>query len=102
MEHELKALKTEFAEYKAKQEADIKTEIDSLKELIRDLWGDIGEIMSMHDEQEEDLNSCLDRHRFDITLGASGYLPSRPMVSSLWVLKQFAHPLPTRPMVGIF
>ena len=24
------------------------------------------------------------------------------MVSSLWVLKQFAHPLPTRPMVGIF
>ena len=48
MEHELKALKTEFAEYKAKQDADIKTEIDSLKELIRDLRGDVGEIMSMH------------------------------------------------------
>ena len=65
-EHELEALKTEFAEYKTKQEADMKTEIDSLKELIRDLRGDVGEIMSMHDGQEEDLNSRLDRHRFDI------------------------------------
>ena len=37
MEHELEALKTKFAEYKVKQEADFKTEIDSLKELIRDL-----------------------------------------------------------------
>ena len=37
MEHELEELKTEFAEYKTKQEADVKTEIDSLKELIRDL-----------------------------------------------------------------
>ena len=54
-EHELEALKTEFAEYKTKQEADVKTEIDSLKELIRDLRGDVGEIMSMHDGQEEDL-----------------------------------------------
>ena len=44
----------------------MKTEIDSLKELIRDLRGDVGEIMSMHDGQEEDLNSCLDRHCFDI------------------------------------
>ena len=65
-EHELEALKTEFAEYKAKQEADVKTEIDSLKELIRDLRGDVGEIMSMHDGQEEDLNSRLDHHQFDI------------------------------------
>ena len=65
-EHELEALKTEFAEYKTKQEADVKTEIDSLKELIRDLRGDVGEMMSMHDGQEEDLNSHLDRHRFDI------------------------------------
>ena len=65
-EHELEALKTEFVEYKTKQEADVKTEIDSLKELIRDLRGDVGEIMSMHDEQEEDLNSHLDHHRFDI------------------------------------
>ena len=65
-EHELEALKTEFAEYKTKQEADVKTEIDSLKELIRDLRGDVGEIMSMHNGQEEDLNSRLDRHRFDI------------------------------------
>ena len=56
----------EFAEYKIKQEADVKTEIDSLKELIRDLRGDVGEIMSMHDGQEEDLNSRLDCHRFDI------------------------------------
>ena len=37
MEHELKTLKTEFAEFKVKQEADFKTEINSLKELIRDL-----------------------------------------------------------------
>ena len=36
-EHELEALKTEFAEYKMKQEADCKREIDSLKELICDL-----------------------------------------------------------------
>ena len=34
MEHELEALKTEFAEYKVQQEADFKTEINSLKELI--------------------------------------------------------------------
>ena len=66
MEHELEALKTEFAEYKTKQEVDCKREINSLKELIRDLQGDVGEIMSMHDGQEEDLNSRLDRHRFDI------------------------------------
>ena len=66
MEHELEASKTEFAEYKAKQETDFKTEIDSLKELIRDLQGDVGEIMSMHDGQEEDLNGHLDRHRFNI------------------------------------
>ena len=65
-EHELEALKTKFAEYKTKQEADCKREIDSLKELIRDLQGDVGEIMSMHDGQEEDLNSRLDRHRFNI------------------------------------
>ena len=44
----------------------MKTKIDSLKELIRDLRGDVGEIMLMHDGQEEDLNSHLDRHRFDI------------------------------------
>ena len=44
----------------------MKTEIDSLKELIRDLRGDVGEIMSMHDGQEEDLNGHLDCHRFDI------------------------------------
>ena len=66
IEHELEALKVEFAEYTTKQETDFKTEIDSLKELIRDLRGDVGEIMSMHDGQEEDLNSCLDHHRFDI------------------------------------
>ena len=65
-EHELEALKTEFAEYKTKQEVDCKREIDSLKELIRDLRGDVGEIMSMDDGQEEDLNSCLDCHWFDI------------------------------------
>ena len=65
-EHELEALKTEFAEYKTKQGADCKREIDSLKELIRDLRGDVGEIMSTHDGQEEDLNSRLDCHRFDI------------------------------------
>ena len=59
-------MKTEFAEYKTKQEADCKMEIDSLKELIRDLRGDVGEIMLMHDGQEENLNSRLDRHRFDI------------------------------------
>ena len=62
MEHELEALKTEFAEYKTKQEANVKTEIDSLKKLIRDLRGDVGEIMLMHNGQEEDLNSHLDRH----------------------------------------
>ena len=56
----------EFAEYKTKQETDTKKEINSLKELIRDLRGDVGEIMSMHDGQEEDLNSRLDRHHFDI------------------------------------
>ena len=66
MEHELEALKTEFTEFKVKQEADFKAEIDSLKELIRDLRGDVGEIMLMHNGQEEDLNSCLDHHRFDI------------------------------------
>ena len=66
MEHELKALKTEFAEYKTKQEADCKKEVDSLKELIHDLRGDVGEIMSMHDGQEEDLNSRLDCHHFNI------------------------------------
>ena len=49
-----------------KQEADCKREINSLKELIRDPRGDVGEIMLMHDGQEEDLNSHLDRHRFDI------------------------------------
>ena len=65
-EHELEALKTEFAKYVTKQEANCKKEINSLKELIRDLRGDVGEIMSMHDGQEEDLNSCLDRHRSDI------------------------------------
>ena len=63
MEHELKVLKTEFAEHKVKQEADCKKEINSLKELICDLRGDVGEIMSMHDGQEEDLHSCLDRVR---------------------------------------
>ena len=66
MEHELEALKTKFAEYKVKQEADCKKEINSLKELICDLQGDVWEIMLMHDGQEEDLNSCLDHHRFDI------------------------------------
>ena len=66
MEHELEALKVEFVEYKTKQENNFKTEVDSLKELIRDLQGDVGEIMSMHDGQEEDLNSSLDRHRLDI------------------------------------
>ena len=65
-EHELEALKVKFVEYKTKQETNFKTEIDSLKELIRDLRGDVGEIMSMHDGQEEDLNSHLDRHHFDI------------------------------------
>ena len=65
-EHELEALKTEFAEYKMKQETNCKREIDSLKELIRDLRGVVGEIMSMHDGQEEDLNSRLDRHWFNI------------------------------------
>ena len=59
-------MKTKFAKYKTKQEADCKKEIDSLKELIRDLRGDVGEIMLMHDGQEEDLNSCLDCHWFDI------------------------------------
>ena len=59
-------MKTEFAEYKTKQETDCKREIDSLKELIHNLRGDVGEIMLMHDGQEEDLNSCLDRHRFNI------------------------------------
>ena len=66
MEHEPEALKTEFAEYKVKQEADFKTEIYSLKELTRDLRGDVGEIMLMHDGQEEDLNSHLDCHCFNI------------------------------------
>ena len=65
-EHKLEALKTKFVEFKAKQEVDFKTEINSLKELIRDLRGDVGEFMSMHDGQEEDLNSCLDCHCFDI------------------------------------
>ena len=59
-------MKTKFAKYKTKQEADCKREIDSLKELICDLRGDVGEIMLMHDGQEEDLNSRLDHHRFDI------------------------------------
>ena len=59
-------MKTEFAEYKTKQEANCKKEIDSLKGLIHNLRGDVGEIMSMHDGQEEDLNSRLDCHRFDI------------------------------------
>ena len=59
-------MKVKFAEYKTKQETDFKTEIDSLKELIRDLQGDVREIMSIHDGQEEDLNSRLDRHCFDI------------------------------------
>ena len=44
----------------------METEIDSIKELIRDLRGDVGEIMLMHDGQEEDLNSHLDYHHFDI------------------------------------
>ena len=65
-EHELQALKTEFSEYKTKQEANCKKEIDSLKELICDLRGDVGEIMSMHNGQEEDLNNHLDHHRFNI------------------------------------
>ena len=65
-EHELEALKTEFAKFKVKQEANFKTEINSLKELIRDLQGDVGEIMLMHNVQEEDLNSHLDCHCFDI------------------------------------
>ena len=59
-------MKTEFAEYKTKQEADCKEEINSLKELICDRRGDVGEIMSMHDGQEEDLNSRLDCHWFNI------------------------------------
>ena len=66
MEHEIQALKTEFAEYKVKQEANFKKEIDSIKELICDLRGDVGEIMLIHDGQEEDLNSRLDCHCFDI------------------------------------
>ena len=66
MEHEIQALKTEFAEYTVKQEANFKKEIDSIKELICDLRGDVGEIMLIHDGQEEDLNSRLDCHRFDI------------------------------------
>ena len=66
MEHELQALKTEFAEYKVKQEADFKKEINSLKELIHDLQGDVEEIMWMHNGQEEDLNSRLDHHHFNI------------------------------------
>ena len=49
MEHELQVLKTELVEYKVKQEVDFKKEINSLKELICDLQGDVGEIMSMHD-----------------------------------------------------
>ena len=65
-EHELEALETKFVEYKAKQEANVKTEVNSLKELIRDLRGDVGEIMLMHDGQEEDLNSHLDHHCFNI------------------------------------
>ena len=59
-------MKTEFAEYQVKQEADFKKEINSLKELICDLQGDVGEIMLMHDGQEEHLNNRLDCHHFDI------------------------------------
>ena len=66
MEHELQALKTKFAEYKVKVEANFKKEINSLKELIGDLRGDVEDIMSMHDGQEEDLNNHLDCHQFDI------------------------------------
>jgi len=36
------------------------------------------------------------------TLGARGHLPSRPIVSSLWVLKQFAPTLPGGSMLGSF
>ena len=37
-----------------------------------------------------------------VTLGARGHLPSGYMVSSLWVLKQFAHPIPTGYRVSTF
>ena len=37
-----------------------------------------------------------------LTLGAKGYLPSRYIVSLLWVLKQFAWQIPTRQIVGSF
>ena len=36
------------------------------------------------------------------SLGARGHLPSGYVVSSLWVLKQFAHPMPTGYMLSIF
>jgi len=36
------------------------------------------------------------------TLGVRGHLPSRPIVSSLWVLKQFAPTLPGGSMLGTF
>ena len=65
-EHELEALKAEFTEYKVKQAAEFKQEIDSLKELIRDLRGDVREIMLMHDGREEDLNNRLDHHHLNI------------------------------------
>ena len=37
-----------------------------------------------------------------LTLGTRGHLPSRPIVSSLWVLKQFAPTLPGGSMLGTF
>jgi len=36
------------------------------------------------------------------TLGARGHLPGRPIVSSLWVLKQFTPTLPGGSMLGTF
>ena len=37
-----------------------------------------------------------------LTLGAKTKIPSRSMVSSLWVLKQFAHPISNGSMVSSF
>ena len=45
---------------------------------------------------------CSNLETNPFPLGARGHLSSRPMVSSLWVLKQRACQIPSRPMVSTF
>ena len=60
---------------------------------LMDVWGDEG---------VKDLRFLDGVGRLGHSLGARGHSPFGYMMSSLWVLKQFAHPIPTGYMPSIF